>query len=59
MLVWRAALRGMRAGIVYGALAGLGFAATENLGYHTLAAVQGRRAGSGRRALYLRGLLRG
>jgi len=57
-LVWPAALRGMRAGIVYGALAGLGFAATENLGYYTLAAVQGGTPGLAR-ALYLRGLLEG
>lgn len=58
MLVWPAALRGMRAGIVYGALAGLGFAAAENLGYYTLAAVQGGAPGLAR-ALYLRGLLEG
>jgi len=58
VLVWPAALRGVRDGIVYGALAGVGFAATENLGYYTLAAVQGGAPGLAR-ALYLRGLLQG
>ena len=45
-------------GIVYGALAGLGFAATENLGYYTLAALQDGAPGL-TRALWLRGLLQG
>ena len=58
MLVWRDALRGIRAGVVGGALAGLGFAATENLGYYTIAAVQGGSEGLAR-ALYLRGVLQG
>jgi len=55
---WRRTLTGVRDGIVYGALAGLGFAATENLGYYTLAAVQGGAPGLAR-ALYIRGVLQG
>jgi hypothetical protein len=43
---------------VYGTLAGLGFAATENVGYYTLAALQGGTPGL-TRALWLRGLLQG
>lgn len=58
VLAWPGALCGVREGILYGALAGLGFAATENLGYYTLAAVQGGTPGLAR-ALYLRGLLQG
>jgi RsiW-degrading membrane proteinase PrsW (M82 family) len=58
MLAWPAALGGVRDGIVLGALAGIGFAADENLGYYTLAAVQGGVPGLAR-ALYLRGLLEG
>jgi RsiW-degrading membrane proteinase PrsW (M82 family) len=57
-LVWRRAFAGVRDGVVYGALAGLGFAATENVGYHLLAAVEGGMPGLGR-ALYVRGLLQG
>jgi RsiW-degrading membrane proteinase PrsW (M82 family) len=41
-----------------GALVGLGFAATENLGYYALAAVQGGPAGFAR-AVYLRGVVEG
>lgn len=58
MLAWPGALCGVRDGIVYGALAGLGFAATENLGYYMIAAVQGGSPGLAR-ALYVRGLLEG
>lgn len=56
--VWRDQVDDPLDGIVYGALAGLGFAATENLGYYTLAALQGGAPGLGR-ALWLRGLLQG
>jgi RsiW-degrading membrane proteinase PrsW (M82 family) len=58
ILVWPGSLRSVREGIAYGALAGVGFAATENLGYYTLAAVQGGTSGLAQ-ALYLRGLLEG
>jgi len=58
ILVWPGSLRSVREGIVYGALAGVGFAAIENLGYYTLAAVQGGAPGLAR-ALYVRGLLEG
>jgi RsiW-degrading membrane proteinase PrsW (M82 family) len=58
VLVWPRILRGAREGIVLGALAGLGFAATENIGYYMLAAVQGGEPGLAR-ALYVRGLLEG
>jgi RsiW-degrading membrane proteinase PrsW (M82 family) len=51
-------LGGAREGIVLGALVGFGFAATENVGYYTLAAVQGGYEGLGR-ALYLRGFVQG
>jgi RsiW-degrading membrane proteinase PrsW (M82 family) len=57
-LAWSRRLASVRDGIVYGALAGLGFAATENLGYYTLAAVQGGAPGLAR-ALYIRGVLQG
>ena len=58
VLVWPGIVRGAREGIVLGALAGLGFAATENIGYYTLAAVQGGATGVAR-ALYVRGVLEG
>jgi len=58
MAVWRGEIEDALDGIVYGALAGLGFAATENLGYYALAALQGGAPGLGR-ALWLRGLLQG
>jgi protease PrsW len=58
LAVWPGALNDPLDGIVYGALAGLGFAATENLGYYTLAALQGGAPGL-TRALWLRGLLQG
>lgn len=44
--------------LVAGALAGLGFSATENVQYMTLAAVQGGGVGLAR-AVYLRGFLQG
>lgn len=58
LAVWPGELNDPLDGIVYGALAGLGFAATENLGYYTLAALQGGAPGL-TRALWLRGLLQG
>jgi len=58
VLVWRDAVRGVREGIVYGALVCFDSAATENLGYYMLAVVQGGTAGLAR-ALYLRGILQG
>ena len=58
LAVWPGALNDPLDGIVYGALAGLGFAATENLGYYTLAALQGGAPGL-THALWLRGLLQG
>ncbi len=44
--------------LVYGIFSGLGFSATENVQYMTLAAVQGGGAGLAR-AVYLRGFLEG
>ena len=58
LLVWGDAWRGVREGIICGALAGIGFAATENLGYYVLAMLQGGSTGLAR-AVYLRGLLEG
>lgn len=58
LAVWPGALNDPLDGMVYGALAGLGFAATENLGYYMLAALQGGAPGL-TRALWLRGLLQG
>ncbi len=58
LLVWSDAWRDEREGILYGALAGVGFAAAENLGYYMLAAVQDGPPGLAR-ALYLRGILEG
>ena len=49
---------GVREGIVYGALVGLGFAASENVLYLTLAALQGGYVGLFQSA-YLRGFLYG
>ena len=49
-------LLGRRGPVVAGALAGLGFAAAENVGYDAVAAVQAGWAGLGR-ALYLRGVV--
>ena len=56
--IWLAYFDGVLDGMVYGALVGLGFAMTENLGYFTLAAVQGGPGGLAR-SLYLRGVLQG
>jgi RsiW-degrading membrane proteinase PrsW (M82 family) len=49
-------LAGVGATVATGALLGLGFAATENVGYYTLAAVQGGSGGLAR-AIYLRGVV--
>ena len=51
-------IRGVRAGIVIGALVGLGFAVTENLGYFLLARVQDGPAGLVR-AIAIRGVVEG
>lgn len=56
--VWRRTLADPVDGIVYGALAGLGFAAMENVGYYVLASLQGGAAGFAR-AVWLRGVLQG
>jgi RsiW-degrading membrane proteinase PrsW (M82 family) len=45
-------------GILHGACVGIGFAMTENVGYFTLAALQGGTAGLVR-SVYLRGLIEG
>jgi RsiW-degrading membrane proteinase PrsW (M82 family) len=52
------AMRGVVAGMVAGALVGLGFTLTENVDYMTLAVVQGGAFGLDR-ALWLRGVLGG
>ena len=49
-------LDGVAGGVATGALVGLGFAATENVGYYTLAALQGGPGGLVR-AVYLRGVV--
>jgi RsiW-degrading membrane proteinase PrsW (M82 family) len=49
---------GVRTGIACGALAGLGFSLTENVGYLTLAALQDGQAGVWR-AIWLRGVVGG
>ena len=51
-------VRGVRTGIVLGALVGLGFAVTENLGYFLLARVQDGPAGLVR-AIAIRGVVEG
>ena len=56
--VWFAHFDNVLDGIVYGALVGLGFAMTENIGYFTLAAVQGGPRGLVQ-GLYLRAVLEG
>jgi RsiW-degrading membrane proteinase PrsW (M82 family) len=58
VMVWPRQLAGVRDGIVYGALVGLGFAASENLLYLTMAALQGGYAGL-LRSVYLRGAVYG
>ena len=50
------ALSGMGGALATGALIGFGFAVAENVGYYTLAAVQGGYDGLGR-AIYLRGVV--
>jgi RsiW-degrading membrane proteinase PrsW (M82 family) len=52
------ALDDVAGGLLVGAFAGLGFALSENLGYFTLAAVQGGPSGL-LRATWVRGLLQG
>jgi RsiW-degrading membrane proteinase PrsW (M82 family) len=56
LAAWRDRVDGVRDGIVYGALVGIGFAMAENVEYFTLAAVQGGPGGL-RRSLYTRALL--
>jgi len=51
-------IRGVRAGIVIGALVGLGFAVTENLGYFLVARLQDGPAGLVR-AIAIRGVVEG
>jgi len=55
---WFASFNNVLDGIVYGALVGLGFAMAENIGYFTLAAVQGGPRGLVQ-GLYLRAVLEG
>lgn len=57
-LVWRDEIDGVRDGIVYGAVIGMGFAMTENVAYFLLATVQGGSHGLAR-AVYLRAFLQG
>ncbi len=56
--IWFAHFDNVLDGIVCGALVGLGFAMTENIGYFTLAAVQGGPRGLVQ-SLYLRAVLEG
>jgi RsiW-degrading membrane proteinase PrsW (M82 family) len=56
--VWPTEVRGVRAGIVAGALVGFGFGFAENVGYFLLAGVQEGRAGLVR-AIAVRGFLEG
>jgi len=58
LLVRADAWRSVREGILCALLAGIGFAATENLGYYVVAAVQGGSVGLAR-AVYLRGVIEG
>ena len=58
VLRWPGEGRGVRAGIVAGALVGVGFAAAENLRYLLLAAVQGGSAGL-LRGVWVRGIVEG
>jgi RsiW-degrading membrane proteinase PrsW (M82 family) len=53
LAAWRERLDGVRDGIVYGALVGVGFAMAENVDYFTLAAVQAGPEGL-RRSVYTR-----
>lgn len=56
--LWREDIAGVRDGIVYGAVIGMGFAMTENVTYFLVATVQGGVSGL-TRAIYLRALLQG
>ena len=56
--MWGRRLAGVRDGIIYGALIGVGFVLTENLIYFAFAALQGGPSGLAR-SVYLRGLLAG
>jgi len=56
--LWRSRAANARDGIVCGALVGLGFAATENVLYLSLAALQGGPVGLAR-GVYLRGVVYG
>lgn len=58
VLLWPDSVRSPRCGIVAGALVGFGFAAAENVGYLTLAAVQGGMAGLARNVV-VRGFMEG
>ncbi len=58
LLFWHEEFDNVIDGIVYGALVGTGFAMTENLGYFTLAAVQGGMSGLVQ-SIYLRSFLGG
>jgi protease PrsW len=58
LLVWRRHRLGIRDGIVYGALIGVGFVLTENLIYFAFATLLGGPSGLAR-SVYLRGLLAG
>ena len=57
-LLWRKEIDGVRDGIVYGAVIGMGFAMTENVAYFLMAVVQGGYDGLAR-AVYLRAFLQG
>src|SRR5689334_9387256 len=56
--VWRTQVRGLRAGVVAGALVGLGFGFSENVEYFLLARVQDGTTGLAR-AILVRGFLEG
>ncbi len=58
LLVMAGRLHDLRQGLVYGALLGLGFTMTENLGYLTIAVLQGGDAGLAR-SVYTRAVLAG
>jgi RsiW-degrading membrane proteinase PrsW (M82 family) len=57
-LFWHEEFDDVLDGVVYGALVGVGFAMTENIGYFTLAAVQGGMPGL-MQSIYLRSFLGG
>jgi hypothetical protein len=58
ILFWHEEFDNVTDGIVYGALVGVGFAMTENIGYFVLAAVQGGMSGLVQ-SVYLRSFLGG